>query len=243
MEPLQKDRYYSKPLPKHVFVLQIKQFKRCLKLITDNKEQTIFDHTGSKIMTDRAIDIVTRLEEPLIVVLGNVLSDEECDELIRLSTDKMRRSKIGMKHEENELRTSSSMFIEENENETVTRVEKRISAIMNIPIEHGENLQILQYAPGQQYKAHYDFFSSSNKKVTNNRISTLVMYLNDVEQGGETFFPSLNFTVSPKKGMAVYFEYFYNDHTLNELTLHGGAPVITGEKWVATQWMRKQKVR
>lgn len=43
--------------------------------------------------------------------------------------------------------------------------------------------------------------------------------------------------------MAVYFEYFYNDQNLNDLTLHGGAPVITGEKWIATQWMRKQKLR
>ncbi|QEY22462.1 2OG-Fe(II) oxygenase [Psychrobacillus sp. AK 1817] len=212
-------------------------------MITVNKEQTIFDHVGSKIITDREIDIVARLEEPLIVVLGNVLSNEECDELIRLSKDKMKRSKIGTTREVNELRTSSSSFIEESENVIVARVEKRISSIMNIPIEHGEGLQILQYTPGQEYKAHYDFFSSTSKVANNNRISTLVMYLNDVEEGGETFFPKLNFSVSPKKGMAVYFEYFYSDQTLNELTLHGGAPVITGEKWVATQWMRKQKIR
>ena len=212
-------------------------------LITEKKEQTIFDHVGHKIITDREIDIVARLEEPLVVVLGNMLSHEECDELIRLSMDRMKRSKIGAAREVNEQRTSSGTFIEESENAIVARVEKRISAVMNIPIEHGEGLQILQYTPGQEYKAHFDFFSSTSKAANNNRISTLVMYLNDVEDGGETFFPKLNFTVTPKKGMAVYFEYFYNDQTLNELTLHGGAPVITGEKWVATQWMRKQKVR
>ncbi|WP_228548335.1 2OG-Fe(II) oxygenase [Sporosarcina obsidiansis] len=192
-------------------------------------------------MTDREIDIVARIEEPLIVVLGNVLSDEECDELIRLARDKVKRSKIGTTREENELRTSSSMFIEESENLIVTRVKKRISAIMNIPVDHGEELQILRYTPGQQYRAHHDFFSPESN-VTNNRISTLVMYLHDVEQGGETFFPHLKFSVSPRKGMAVYFEYFYSDQTLNDLTLHGGAPVVEGEKWVATQWMRKQRV-
>jgi prolyl 4-hydroxylase len=212
-------------------------------MITENKDQTIFGHVGNKIKTDREIDIITRLEEPLIVILGNVLSNEECDELIRLSKDKMQRSKIGTTREENELRTSSSMFFQESENEIVARLEKRISYIMNIPIEHGEGIQILKYTPGQEYKAHYDFFSSTSKVVNNNRISTLIMYLNDVEQGGETFFPKLNLSVTPQKGMAVYFEYFYNDKDLNELTLHGGAPVITGEKWVATQWMRKQKLR
>jgi len=212
-------------------------------MITENKDQTIFGHAGNKIKTDREIDIITRLEEPLIVVLGNVLSHEECDELIRLSKDKLQRSKIGSTHDVNELRTSSSMFFQESENEIVARVEKRVSTIMNIPIEHGEGMQILQYTPGQEYKAHHDFFSSTSQAAKNNRISTLIMYLNDVEQGGETFFPKLNLSVTPKKGMAVYFEYFYNDQDLNELTLHGGAPVITGEKWVATQWMRKQKIR
>ncbi|WP_318615277.1 2OG-Fe(II) oxygenase [Sporosarcina sp. YIM B06819] len=212
-------------------------------MTTENKEQTIFDHAGNTIKTDREIEIITRLEEPLVVILGNVLSDEECDELIRLAKDNMQRSKIGATREVNELRTSSSMFLQENENEIVARVEKRISAIMNIPLEHGEGIQILKYTPGQEYKAHYDFFSSTSKAANNNRISTLVMYLNDVEQGGETFFPKLNFSVSPQKGTAVYFEYFYTDNNLNELTLHGGAPVITGEKWVATQWMRKQRVR
>jgi len=212
-------------------------------MITENKEQSIFGHAGSKIITDREIDIMSKIEEPLIVILGNVLSNEECDELIRLSSDKLQRSKIGSTHDVNELRTSSSMFFQESENEIVTRVEKRVSTIMNIPIEHGESMQILRYTPGQEYKAHYDYFSSTSQAAKNNRISTLIMYLNDVEQGGETFFPKLNLSVTPKKGMAVYFEYFYTDNDLNELTLHGGAPVIAGEKWVATQWMRKQKIR
>ena len=173
-----------------------------------SKEQTIFDHVGNKIKTDREIDIITRLEEPLIVILGNVLSNEECDELIRLSKDKMQRSKIGVTREVNELRTSSSMFFQESENEIVARVEKRISSIMNIPIEHGEGIQILQYTPGQEYKAHYDFFSSTSKAAKNNRISTLIMYLNDVEQGGETFFPKLNFSVSPTKRYGSLFRVF-----------------------------------
>lgn len=205
------------------------------------KEPTIFNHIGNKIKTDdREINIIARMEEPLIVILGNVLSDEECDELMRLSMDRLGRSKIGNTREVDELRTSSSTFIEDAENETVARVEKRISQIMGIPNEHGEGLQILNYKIGQEYKAHFDFFSSN---VSNPRISTLVMYLNDVEQGGETYFPKLNFSVSPQKGMAVYFEYFYDNQTLNDLTLHGGAPVVIGDKWAATQWMRRKSVK
>ncbi|MFE4522310.1 2OG-Fe(II) oxygenase [Cytobacillus firmus] len=206
-------------------------------------EQTIFDHAGNKIITeDREIQIIAKFAEPLIVVLGNVLSDEECDQLIQKSKDRMQRSKVANSLEVDELRTSSSTFFEEGENEFVARIEKRVSQIMNIPVEHGEGLQILNYKIGQEYKAHFDFFSSTSRAASNPRLSTLVMYLNDVEQGGETYFPKLNFSVSPQKGMAVYFEYFYNDQKLNDLTLHGGAPVVIGDKWAATQWMRRKKL-
>ncbi|MBX9976293.1 2OG-Fe(II) oxygenase [Cytobacillus firmus] len=207
------------------------------------KEQTIFDHVGNKIITeDREIHIIARFAEPLIVILGNVLSHEECDQLIQQSKDRMQRSKVANSLEVDELRTSSSTFFHEGENEIVARIEKRVSQIMNIPVEHGEGLQILNYKIGQEYKAHFDFFSSTSRAASNPRISTLVMYLNDVEQGGETYFPKLNISVSPQKGMAVYFEYFYNDQNLNDLTLHGGAPVVIGDKWAATQWMRRKKL-
>jgi prolyl 4-hydroxylase len=205
------------------------------------KEQSIFNHVGNKIITDdREINIIAKLEEPRIVVLGNVLSDEECDTLISMSNDRMKRSKIGDSRQINEIRTSSSMFFQEGENDVIARIENRLSQIMNIPTEHGEGLQILNYQIGQEYKAHYDFFKSTNI-LNNPRISTLVLYLNDVEQGGETYFPKLNFSVCPQKGMGVYFEYFYNDQNLNELTLHGGAPVVIGDKWAATQWMRRKR--
>lgn len=204
------------------------------------KEQTIFHHTGNKIKTeDRDIQIIAKMDEPLIIVLGNVLSHEECDELIQLSKDRVERSKIGNTRTVDGLRTSSSVFLEES-HDVVTRIEKRVSQIMNIPVEHGEGLQILNYKPGQEYKAHFDFFSASARPVKNPRISTLVMYLNDVEEGGETYFPKLGLSVSPQKGMAVYFEYFYDNQELNDLTLHGGAPVVIGDKWAATQWMRRQ---
>ncbi|RHW31401.1 2OG-Fe(II) oxygenase [Lysinibacillus yapensis] len=207
------------------------------------KESTIFSHNGNKIITeDREIDILARLEEPLVAVLGSVLDDEECEALIELSKDHLKRSKIGSTREVSDIRTSSGAFLTDIDNEVLARVEKRVSEIMGIPTEHGEGLHILHYQPGQEYKDHVDYFAETSKAASNNRISTLVLYLNDVEEGGETYFPKLNFTVRPKKGMAVYFEYFYNEERLNELTLHRGAPVIKGEKWVATQWMRRKRI-
>lgn len=210
---------------------------------THLKEVTIFNHIGNKIKTeDREINIIAKLEEPLVVVLGSVLDDEECDVLIQLAKDRVQRSKIGGTREVSDIRTSSGTFLTDINNDILMKVEKRVSDIMGIPIEHGEGLHILNYQPGQEYKEHFDYFASTSKAASNNRIATLVIYLNDVEEGGSTYFPKLNFSANPQKGMAVYFEYFYKDPILNELTLHGGAPVVKGEKWIATQWMRRKKI-
>jgi len=208
-------------------------------------ETSIFPHTDDYFyIGDRKIRSVIKHNEPLVIELENVLSDGECDKLILFSQtqNRLQRSKIGTSHQVNDIRTSSGMFFEHSENELISTIEQRVSAIMGIPLQHAEKLQILNYAPGQQYKDHYDYFTSPTKKA-DNRISTLIMYLNDVEEGGETTFPKLNLSVPPRKGNALYFEYFYNDTSLNELTLHAGLPVVKGEKWVATQWMRKQTVR
>lgn len=208
------------------------------------KEQTIFSHKDNKIITnDKEINVLIKNEEPLVLVLENVLTDKECEQLIQLSKDRLDRSKIGTTHEVNEIRTSSGMFFENAENELITKIEKRISEIMCIPVEHAEGIQVLNYKPGQEYKPHFDYFSEASKAANNNRINTLVMYLNDVEKGGETLFPNLEISVEPKKGTAVYFEYFYTNEELNKLTLHSGNPVEKGEKWVATQWMRRKKIR
>ena len=207
------------------------------------KETTIFNHSGNKIKTeDREIEIIARFEEPLVVVLGSVLDDEECDALVQLSKDRLERSKIGSTREVSDIRTSSGAFLTDVKNEIVMKVEKRIATMIGIPVEHGEGLHILKYEPGQEYKEHFDYFAATSKAASNNRIATVVLYLNDVEEGGQTYFPKLNLSIFPKKGMAVYFEYFYSDQQLNELTLHGGAPVVQGEKWIATQWIRRKKL-
>ncbi|MEK4284727.1 2OG-Fe(II) oxygenase [Ureibacillus sp. FSL K6-0165] len=210
---------------------------------TRSNEPTIFNFTGNKIKTeDREIDVLVKFEEPLVVVLGSVLDDEECDRLIELSRNRLQRSKIGVEKIVSDIRTSSGAFLSDVQDDLVSTVEKRISSIVGIPVEHAEGLHILNYKPGQEYKEHFDYFAATSKAASNNRICTVVLYLSDVEDGGETYFPKLGLKVYPKKGMAVYFEYFYNNQTLNELTLHCGAPVNTGEKWIATLWFRRKKL-
>jgi prolyl 4-hydroxylase len=208
--------------------------------------------SGNLIRTsDRDVRVVTRVNRPVVAVLEGVLSDDECDELIRLSADKMRRSTtvdpLTGKHEVIADRSSEGTFFVLNADPFIARLDRRIGEVMHWPVDHGEGLQVLHYSTGGEYKPHFDYFppeepgSHVQMTIGGQRISTLVMYLNDVEDGGTTIFPEIGLEVVPKKGSAVYFEYTNSHNQLDRLTLHGGSPVTRGEKWIVTKWMRQRR--
>ncbi|AZG17340.1 2OG-Fe(II) oxygenase [Cupriavidus pauculus] len=69
----------------------------------------------------------------------------------------------------------------------------------------------------------------------------MVIYLNDVPEGGEVVFPEIGLSVLPRKGKALYFEYCDDGGQLDGRTLHAAAAVARGEKRVATKWMRQRR--
>ena len=196
---------------------------------------------------DRQVAVLTAMAAPRVVVFGGLLSDEECDALIAAARPRMSRSltvatRTGGE-EVNADRTSQGMFFQRGENELVSRIEARIAKLVNWPLENGEGLQILQYVPGTEYKPHYDYFDPKELgtptilKRGGQRVGTLVMYLSEPEKGGGTTFPDVHLEVAPKRGNAVFFSY-ERAHPSTR-TLHGGAPVLAGEKWIATKWLRE----
>lgn len=197
--------------------------------------------------SDRRVRVVMSLNLPRVIVFADVLSAEECDELIRLSAVKLQRSRIvdpatGAESEHDE-RTSHGTYFLLNENPLVATIDRRLSDLMRWPVENGEGLQILHYTKGGEYKPHFDYFSPNDPgsgahiSKGGNRVGTMVIYLSDVEAGGATVFPDAGIQVTPVKGNAVFFS--YDTPTPANLTLHGGAPVERGEKWIATKWVRE----
>jgi prolyl 4-hydroxylase len=196
---------------------------------------------------DREVKVVFAMRNPRVVVFGGLLSDEECDALVALSRPRLARSETVQTatggSEVNEARTSEGMFFERGETELIARIEQRIAALVNWPLENGEGLQILHYGPGAEYKPHHDYFDPAQPgtptilKRGGQRVGTLVMYLNSPAKGGGTVFPDVHLEVGPIKGHGVFFS--YDKPHPSTRTLHGGAPVIEGEKWVATKWLRE----
>lgn len=195
---------------------------------------------------DRQVTVLTSVQHPRVFVFGNLLAPEECEAIIETARPRMARSETVAEakdgSEVNAARTSRGMFFERGENAVVARVEARIAKLLNWPLENGEGLQVLHYMPGAEYQPHYDYFDAKHVstpailKRGGQRVGTLVMYLNTPTRGGATTFPDIKLAVQPVQGQAVFFSYDKPDPST--LTLHGGAPVLEGEKWVATKWLR-----
>lgn len=199
---------------------------------------------------DREINVLLTMDKPRVILFGNVLSKEECEQLITLSAPKLDKSRTvddaSGKAELHKDRTSSGTFFKINETPFIASIDRRVSELMQIPVINGEGLQILHYSKGGEYKPHYDYFppEKPGSKIHiargGQRVATMVLYLNNVEEGGETIFPEINLKVSPLQGSALYFAYNNSKNQVDPLTLHGGCPVLRGEKWIATKWMRQK---
>ena len=200
---------------------------------------------------DREVGVLINLLAPRIVVFSNLISSEECDALIELAARRLARSETVQtdtgSSEVNNARTSQGMFFERGEHPVVARVEARMAALLDWPVENGEGLQVLRYGPGAQYKPHFDYFDPAHPGTPTlltrggQRVASLVCYLNTPALGGATVFPDLQLDVTPVRGNAVFFSYD-RPHPITK-TLHGGAPVVEGEKWVATKWLREGRFR
>jgi prolyl 4-hydroxylase len=203
---------------------------------------------------------VTQLSSnPWVWVVKDFLSDQECKHLIKLAEGKLQPSTLYSKsgtsmidHEvrssENtflKVRSSENTFLKVHQDDIVTTIEDRIAKLTTIPTEFGEGLQMLNYKVGQFYKPHFDFFEPTTTDVKNfiakygQRITTVCMYLNTVEEGGCTFFPEIGLEMWPIKGTAFMWHNINPiSGTLEFKTKHEAQPIIKGEKWMATKWYR-----
>ncbi len=197
---------------------------------------------------DREVQVLAHLVHPQVVVFGGLLSHEECDGLVELSRGRLARSStVNLDTGADEVhaaRTSQGVFLRRGENALVARIEARIAALLEWPVENGEAMQVLRYGVGAEYQPHHDYFDPDRPGVGRilarggQRVASVVMYLNTPTRGGATTFPDVRFEAAAVKGNAVFFSYD-RPHPMTA-TLHAGAPVLEGEKWVATKWLRER---
>jgi prolyl 4-hydroxylase len=199
---------------------------------------------------DRDVKVLLTVKLPRIVVLGNVLSDEECDALTTYCEPRLTRSSVlagsAGAVEVHPNRTSSGVMLTREETAVISRIEARLAGLAQWPAERTEGLQVLRYGMTEEYKPHFDWIPpdlpglKKHLDVAGQRLGTFVLYLSDVEAGGSTSFPSIGLEVMPRKGGAVFFVNTDSSLVPDKLTLHAGTPVLKGVKFVANKWLRER---
>ncbi|KAL8571786.1 hypothetical protein ACOMHN_058150 [Nucella lapillus] len=142
-------------------------------------------------------------------------------------------------------------WIHDKDLHTAALLSQRVKTITGLEVDqrapHGpsssEAMQVVNYGLGGHYDAHMDPFNNAPSgdallSRSGARIATFLMYLTDVEKGGNTAFLRAGISVAPRKGMALFWYNFPPDmENADTLTEHAGCPVLVGQKWIANKWI------
>jgi prolyl 4-hydroxylase len=181
----------------------------------------------------------------MIQEFKNILSVDECDELINISKNKLfTANTLGVKIKD--YRTAENTWLFEKTDLT-DKIKNIVSEKTFLPIENQEHVHIVKYNTGGEYKEHHDFFHpntdyfETHHQKGGQRVYSCLFYLNDHFTGGETYFPKVNYKVKPELGKLVIWKNLNDDLTINPNSLHAGLPVTIGEKWICIIWVRENK--
>lgn len=186
-----------------------------------------------------------KVETAQMYTVADFLSDAECDALIALIDSNPRPSTLLATTEDPEYRTSDSSDLYRY-SEEVWAIDTRIADLLGIPTENAETLQGQRYSANQQFRAHCDYFHETSDywpkmvETGGQRTWTAMAYLNQVEEGGATWFPRAGIRFKPKRGQLVIWNNMCPDGTPNYDTLHEGMRVIEGTKYIVTKWFRER---
>jgi len=184
--------------------------------------------------------------DDFIGVYDNVCSREECDHLIQyfenmkslnLTFDREPEKRTGVEDES----VLMSEFEEMSLDHTQTALQlflSRLGPCYNNYVErygvigdsakHGLlHLKLQKTRPGQGF--HIWHFETSSL-LSSPRFITYMMYLNDVDDGGETEFLYLHKRIKPQAGRVLIWPSGFA-HT------HRGNPPLSGNKYIITGWM------
>lgn len=213
--------------------------------------QTTPDHAAMKRIGTRVrarLEADTRAEKlPTdaleLYAIADFILPSECERMIAMIDEVAEPSKLYDVGYDTGFRTSYSGNFDPND-PLVMSISSRIDDLLGIDPKNGEPVQGQRYMPGQEFKPHNDWFYTSEKywqiekKRGGQRCFTAMAYLNDVEEGGVTEFTNAGIGIPPQKGALLVWNNGTREGQPNEGTMHAGAPVLKGVKYVLTKWYR-----
>lgn len=202
-------------------------------------------HVLARLEADTSVEKLVD-ENLQLFGVADFFSAEECERLCGLIDRVARPSPVFDVDYGRSSRTSYSGDMDPSD-PFIRMLHRRMDDLLGVEENFGETLQGQRYEVGQQFKAHHDWFDTDapywTEKVATGgqRAWTLMVYLNDVEEGGTTDFPRVNVSIPPQRGTLIAWNNALDDGTPNVDTLHAGTPVLAGVKYVVTRWYRSRR--
>ena len=180
--------------------------------------------------------------DPIIYVVSNFISDQECDAFIDAA-------KANEKYEHQMTPGLYQALVSHNLNNHVHEVSKRLSILVKMPINNLEAISIRKlWAYGDEYKPHFDSFDQQTPEGRKKwfpggqRIITTT-YLNDVEEGGATDFPDIGVYKQPNKGDVLVVHNCLNDGSnTNIKSQRSTREIVSGSRWTSTSFFRQESL-
>lgn len=181
-------------------------------------------------------------DHPMASLFPGLLSQDECNYLIDRANPALRPSVVvdpaTGKMQPHPVRTSeNAMFPWVDEDPVIHAINRRMAAASGTDVHSGEPLQVLRYLPGQQYRPHHDAIAGAE----NQRVMTMLVYLNDDYSGGETAFLRTGLRVKGDVGDALLFHNADAAGQPDPMAEHAGLPVTSGQKLIASRWIHERR--
>ena len=178
---------------------------------------------------------------PHVTFFRALFTAAECDYLVRAATPMLAPSVVvdpasGRQWPDPVRISDSAGFTLPLENPAVHALNQRIAAASRTRWTQGEPLQVLRYRPGGEYKPHFDAIPG----FANQRTLTMIVWLNDDYEGGETKFMKTGATFRGRTGDALLFRNALPNGVRDPDSAHAGLPVTRGEKLIASRWIRER---
>lgn len=213
-----------------------------------SRKQSLTDKACTRIAPDLSkIKLLSPDSDFLVGICHDVFTASECDLIKKLGEDNLSESYTAYSLTPTNIRTSMESLLDLADKQVMAITEK-IANLVGMPVEHCEEPVLVRYHTDQKYDSHYDSMDCNLDryqyfmKSGGNRVMTAILYLNQVEQGGDTYFSNLDLRVTPRQGSVMIFQDVekHDASKPHPLSRHAGMPVERGEKWIVNFWFRHQ---
>ena len=205
---------------------------------------------GSNELTNKIkeIRICTKDDPYMIYEFDDFLTSDECTILMSEASKKLEPSRVYTDEadlSDTPYRDSMQAWMKQDSHPIVNKINQAVVKMTGLPLENQEDMQVVKYEKDGFFSPHYDACYGDKefcKRMNSNggpRLWTFMVYLNDGFEGGHTVFPNIKRSIQPKKGKLIVFQNTdVEEEEIIDNSLHGGDPVLHGNKWICNKWVR-----